>query len=109
MEIAMPDSHPSTPQTIDAAYQSGRRVGLATAALALAIVSFLNLLGTEKSILAAVLAIMAMRGGATLKDGLQRSRIALAIAVLHILTVIIVLVLFRDDLAGLLMYLRNLS
>lgn len=52
----MPGSHPSTPQTIDAAYQRGRRVGLATAALALTIVSFLNLLGTEKSILAAALA-----------------------------------------------------
>ena len=60
----MSDSQTSIPQdTVDAAYRSGRHVGLATA-LALSIVSFLNLLGAEKSILASVLAIVAMRDGA---------------------------------------------
>ena len=50
----------SQSSAVDAAYQSGRRVGLATAAVALGFVSFLNLLGMEKSILALVLAILAM-------------------------------------------------
>ena len=43
-------------------YEDGRRAGLAVAAFALAITAFVNLLGLEKSLLAGVLAILALQG-----------------------------------------------
>lgn len=86
----------------------GRRQGLAVAALAVALVSFLNLLGAEKSILAIVLAIAAMSG--TQSPVLRRrSLAAIGLAVLHLVTIGIVLLLFRDELGQLLEMLRQLS
>ena len=75
--------------------------GYAVSALVLSLVSFVNLLGAEKSILAIVLAAFALRG-ATSRGGLQQARIAIAVASLHILTLVLVLVLLRDKLAQLL-------
>ena len=51
-------------QTADregAARRRGRSEGMATAALALGAVAFLNLLGAEKGILAIVLAVLSLR------------------------------------------------
>ena len=75
------DQRPVDP--IHAAYQDGRRLGLATAALALSIVAFINLLGIEKSILAIVLALLAMQGALPGAGVLRRGRIALVLAVVH--------------------------
>lgn len=99
------------PQTdpIYAAYQRGRRMGLATGALALSVVAFVNLLGMEKSILAGVLALLALQGAAPAADLIRRGRIALAIAVVHILTVIFMLVVFHDKLLQLLHLLQKLG
>ncbi len=99
------------PQTdpIYAAYQRGRRMGLATGALALSVVAFVNLLGMEKSILAGVLALLALQGAAPAADLIRRGRIALAIAVVHILTVIFLLVVFHDKLLQLLHLLQKLG
>ena len=59
------------------AREDGRRQGLAIAALALALVSFLNLLGGEKSVLAIVLAVSAMSGSVSTQIR-RRSLIAIA-------------------------------
>ncbi len=84
-------------------------MGLATGALALSVVAFVNLLGMEKSILAGVLALLALQGAAPAADLIRRGRIALAIAVVHILTVIFLLVVFHDKLLQLLHLLQKLG
>lgn len=92
------------------AFQRGRRMGLATAALALGVISFLNLLGAEKSLLAIALAFMALRG-AELPNQLVRSRarIALMLGVLHMLTIVVILALFQDEFRELLNLVYELS
>ena len=90
-------------------YQNGKREGLALAAFALAIVAFINLLGFEKSLLAGVLAIMALRRGGTDLRAPRWAKPAVAIAIVHIMTVATVVVLFRDKLSQLFLLLHKLS
>lgn len=90
------------------AREDGRREGLAVAALAVALISFLNLLSAEKSILAIVLALMAMSGSAS-RSVRRRSSIAIGLAVLQIVTIAVVLVLFQDELGQLIEALHKLS
>lgn len=101
----------TTPETDPtyAAYQRGRRMGLATGALALSVVAFVNLLGLEKSILAGVLALLAVRGAAPAADVIRRGRVALVIAVIHILTIGFLLFAFHDKLLQLLHLLQKLG
>ncbi len=92
-----------------AAYQRGRRMGLATGALTLSVVAFVNLFGFEKSIPACVLALLALKGAAPAIDVVRRGRIALAIAAIHILTIGVVLFAFHDKLLQLLHLLEKLG
>lgn len=91
-----------------AALRQGRREGLAVAALALSLVAFLNLLGTEKSVLAIILAALALSGS---RDPhiRRRASIALALALVHLITIAVVLVLFRDRLGDLIRLLQTLG
>lgn len=98
----------ATPVDLVHARDNGRREGFAIAALALALISFLNLLSLEKSILAIVLAVTAMSGPASRRVK-RRSLIALGLAVLHIVTIAVVLVLFRDELGQLIQLLHKLG
>jgi hypothetical protein len=91
------------------AYEDGRRFGLATAALALGVVSFVNMLGIEKSILAIVLAILAMQGTEFRTAVLRRGRTALILASVHVVTSVVVLVIFRAKLMELVQLLHKLS
>jgi hypothetical protein len=79
-----------------AAYRDGWRAGLALGALAIAIVAFVNLLSLEKSILAIVLASIAI-GGAS-GQARSRARIAMAIAVLHLTVAAVAFALLHDKL-----------
>jgi len=94
---------------IAAAHDAGRRLGLATAALALGVVSFINLLGVEKSILSIVLAVLAIRGMAPAGVVRFRTRFALVISSLQLVTTILALVLFRDEVGELLQLLYELN
>lgn len=105
----MPETTTIETETAEQAYQRGRRVGLATGAIALAVIAYVNLLGVEKSLLAVVLAIAALRGGAMSSIARTRGRIALALASLHALTVVVVVVLFHQKLTELLRQLVRLS
>jgi hypothetical protein len=89
----------------DAAYRAGRRDGLALGALALALVAFVNLLSVEKSILAVVLALLALKGA----PQSRRARWALAVAGLHIVIWIVAMIVFHDKLAQLLKLLQHLG
>lgn len=101
-------SIPTQPAELVQAQAEGRRQGMATAALALGLVSFLNLLGAEKAILAIVLALLAM-SGSTSRIVRQRSRFAIALALLYILTIVLVLGLYHDQLSELLRLLTRLG
>ena len=100
---------PASPNPIDSAFQSGRSVGFATAAVALSVVAFLNLLGLEKSLLAGVLALLALQGHGGSDLIRQRGRAALLIAIAHAVTVIAVLALFHDRLIALVHLLQKLG
>jgi hypothetical protein len=91
------------------AYEEGRRFGLATAALALGVVSFVNMLGIEKSILAIVLAVLAIHGAGFRTAVRRRGRTALLIASVHVVTSVVVLVIFRAKLTELVQLLHKLS
>ncbi|MGB4246734.1 MAG: hypothetical protein WBJ75_03350 [Pseudohongiellaceae bacterium] len=88
----------SQSSAIAAAHDAGRRLGLATAALALSAVSFLNLLGFEKSILAIVLAALAIRGITPVGVLRLRTRLAFGIGALHLATISIILTVFQEEL-----------
>jgi hypothetical protein len=90
------------------AQDEGRRQGLAIAALAAALVAFLNLLGAEKSILAIVLATVAMSGSSS-RLVRRRSLIAIGLAAMYIATMVAVLVIFRNELAELVRLLSTLG
>jgi hypothetical protein len=97
------------PDPVEAAYHRGRRVGLATAALAVSVVAYINLLGIEKSLLAAVLAVSALRGAGFVSLVLRRGRAALIIAVVHAISVAAVVVLFHDQFMQLIRLLHKLG
>jgi hypothetical protein len=82
--------------------------GLATAALALSLVSFVNLLGAEKALLSIVLAILAFRSTRSTATR-RRSLIAMGFALLYVCTIVMVLVVFRDRLGHLFQLLHQLS
>src|SRR5262245_61556922 len=54
---------PQRQEAIAEAFDGGRRAGLAVAAMALGVVTFLSLLGLEKAGLAIILGVLALRGG----------------------------------------------
>jgi Na+-driven multidrug efflux pump len=91
-----------------AARSLGRTEGLATAALALSLVSFVNLLGVEKALLAIVLAALAL-GRAGVSRARSRSLVAISFSLAYLLTIAIVLVAFHDKLAHLLRLLHELG
>jgi hypothetical protein len=105
--MMMPNSEdPSRAEEI--AYRKGWRAGLALGAIAIAATAFINLLSIEKSILAVVLALIAIRGAGAGGDR-RRGRLALAIAAGHLVVVAVFLALFYDKLARLLPLLQSLG
>ena len=96
------------PSEASLAYRDGWRSGLALGALAIAVVAFINLLSMEKSILAAVLAIVAIKGAGK-GPATRRGRLALGIAVLHLAFAATVLTLLHDKLGRLFHLLQTLG
>ncbi|MBI4581171.1 MAG: hypothetical protein HY718_15825 [Planctomycetes bacterium] len=94
---------------LDRAYQQGRRAGLATAALAMSIVAFISLLGVEKAVLAAVLAVVSLRGLSPGTRGRRLGLAALVIVGLYAVTFIVVVVAFHEKFARLFHLLQQLG
>jgi hypothetical protein len=86
-------------------YRAGRRDGLALGAFALALVSFVHLLGAEKAILAMVLAILAIMAA----PGSRFAAWALGVAALYIVTLVTALIVFHDKFEALIKLLQQLS
>lgn len=85
-------------ESVEAAYERGRAAGLGTAAVALAVVAYVNLLGIEKSLLAITLAVVALRHVSLSKVYRTRTWVALVLASIHATTVVVVVVLYADKL-----------
>lgn len=86
----------------------GRREGFAIAAIVLSFVSFINLLGAEKSILAITLAVLALSGSKE-ESARRRSFIAIGLSLLQILTILVVILIFRDQFGELIRLLHRLG
>jgi len=91
------------------AFDDGRRAGLATAAMALSLVAFFSLLGAEKALLAIALGLLARRGSQPGSAGRRLAGIAIGIASVFLVSIAFVLVVFWNELVGLVNYLRQLS
>ena len=90
-------------------FADGRRSGLATAALAVGVVSFLSMLGVEKAALAVVLGVLAIRGAAPGSSARRLGMVAVLLGGLFVVTLIVLLAVFRNEFAELLRSLRRLS
>lgn len=86
----------------------GRAEGLATGALAIALLAFVNLLGAEKGLLALVLGLVALRGAGA-GTARRRARIAICLGALQLVTVALVVLLFREEIGQLLALLAKLG
>ena len=95
----------------EGAFVLGQRYTLATLALGLALLSFLNVAGLEKAILAIVLGVRAIRS--TPEPALEQrrgwARVGIGLAAAHVVLVVTVILLNLDRLSQLLKALRALS
>ena len=95
----------------ESAFVLGQRYTLATMALTLAILSFLNLAGMEKAILAIVLGLRALKPAPQppLQQRRDWARIAIGLGAAHVVLVVAVVLLNLDRIATLLTTLRAMS
>lgn len=95
----------------ESAFVLGQRYTLATLALGVALLSFLNLAGLEKAIFAIVLGLKAMKS--TPEPALEQrrgwARLGIGLAVVHVVLVVTVILLNLDRLSRLLDALRAVS
>jgi hypothetical protein len=98
-------------QSPESAFVLGQRYMLATLALALALLSFLNLAGLEKALLAIVLALRALKStpAPTLERRRGWARLAIGLASAHVVLLTTVVLLNLHRLPKLLEALRALS
>ena len=98
-----------TDAQLNEAFDAGRRAGLAMAALALSLVAFFSLLGAEKALLAIALGLFARRGSRPGSAGRRLATIAIGVATVFLVSIAFILIMFWNDLVGLVHYLRQLS
>ena len=95
----------------ESAFVLGQRYTFATIALTLALLSFLNLAGMEKAILAIVLGLRALKPAPQppLEQRRGWARMAIGLGVAHVVLVVTVILLNLDRLSRLLDALRAMS
>lgn len=95
----------------DSAFVLGQRYTLATLALAVALLSFLNLAGMEKAIFAVVIAFKALRPAPAPALELRRNwaRFAIGLGLAHVVLVVTIILLNLDRIGRLIEALRALS
>src|SRR5512145_979173 len=98
-------------QSPESAFVLGQRYTLATLALGLALLSFLNLAGLEKAILAIVLGTKALSPAPppALEHRRGWARLAIGLSAAHVVLVVTVILLNLDRLSRLLDALRAMS
>ena len=98
-------------QSSDSAFVLGQRYTLATVALVLALLSFLNLAGLEKAVFAVLLGLRALRAtpGPPLEQRRAWARLGIGLAAAHVVLLVTVILLYLDRLPKLLEAFRALS
>ena len=91
------------------AFCAGRRVGFGISALVLSLVGFLSLLGAEKAILAIVLGALAIRGSGHGALARRLGVIAICLGTVFLLTMVVVLIVFRGQVLEFVQMLHKLS
>lgn len=95
-------------ETIDA-YRVGRGVGFGISAMVLSLVGFLSLLGAEKAILAIVLGVLAIRGSSHGTMARRLGSMAICLSAVYLLTMVVVLIVFRGQVLEVIQTLQKLS
>ncbi len=95
----------------ESAFVLGQRYSLATLALTLALLSFLNLAGMEKAILAIVLGLRALKPAPQppLEQRRGWARMAIGLGVAHVVLVVTIILLNLDRISTLFDALRAMS
>jgi hypothetical protein len=95
----------------ESSFVLGQRYTLATLALALALLSFLNLAGMEKAIFAVVLGLRALKPAPPppLEQRRSWARAAIGLGIAHVVLVVAIILLNLDRLSQLLDALRAMS
>lgn len=95
----------------ESAFVLGQRYTLATLALGLALLSFINVAGVEKAVFALVLGLKALRPSPppALEQRRGWARFAIGLAAAHILLIVTIVVVYVDRLPKLIAALRALS
>ncbi len=96
-------------EEITDAFRAGRRVGFGISALVLSLVGFLSMLGAEKAILAIVLGALAIRGSGHGTLARRLGLIAICLGTAFLLTMVVVLIVFRGQVLELIQTLQKLS
>jgi hypothetical protein len=91
------------------AFEDGRRAGLAAAAAAVSVIAFVSLLGAEKALLAIALGLLAWRGSAPGSAARRLAAAAVGVAAAFLVSIAVVLIVFWDELVGLVHHLQQLS
>lgn len=95
----------------ESAFVLGQRYTLATIALGLALLSFLNLAGLEKAIFAIIIGFTALKRDPqpALEARRNLARVAIGLAAAHVLAVVTIILLNLDRIGKLVEALRALS
>ena len=95
----------------ESSFVLGQRYTLATLALTLALLSFLNLAGMEKAILAILLGLRALKPAPqpALEQRRGWARMAIGLGIAHVVLVVTVILLNLDRISALLDALRAMS
>jgi hypothetical protein len=98
-------------ESTESAFVLGQRYTLATVALTLALLSFLNLAGAEKAILAIVLGLRALKRspGPVLEQRSGWARVGIGLGIAHVVILTTIILLNLDRMAELLRALRIVS
>lgn len=105
-DTSMAEAHREQPDDL---YIAGRRDGFGIAAIVIAIVTFVSLLGIEKAVVAAVLGALAMQ---TAPQGSRARRLggaALILAITFEVMFIVLIIVFREQVGTLIAALEALS
>ena len=108
-EPIVPREPSVTEDQLAQAFDTGRRAGMATAALALSFVAFFSLLGAEKALLAIALGLLARRGSQPGSAGRRLATVAIGVATVFLVSMAFILIMFWNELVGLVNYFRQLS
>jgi Na+-driven multidrug efflux pump len=93
----------------DDMYIAGRRDGFGIAAVVVGIITFVSLLGIEKAVVAIVLGALAMQGARKGSRARRLGGVALILGITFEVALVVLLIVFREEVGTLISALEQLS